>query len=706
MKILTTQNLDSLKSTKSTNEIMYYNEFSLFRSNARTVFMENNVSFAAKKPNSKDAKKVVNTVKKVVGDIAKEAKPEVEKGDKLLKSSFFNALLKIADYETVVQAAIAAVICLLLRPVTIMALPTKKSKPKEGEVWTAEQKQEAKNKDKANNIYASAHSIASGIVGLVTVFLLTTPFKNGADYVMNKMMKELKPETLKRLFPHLDLSSIVNKAGERIEPVIEKEVNGQKVKEVLWRNIDGLPFSKDIKNCDMLPALKHLSECSEETFNKILNVNVDWASQKGKSFNEVVTKDGKKLYDVIDFSKLGFNISNIEKSAVTSKEVITNGQVLLKDMDKDFLREMVAKADDNSLFRHLDVESVFDGEKVKDFRLWKNTNGESFILDLDQISASSPLETANWKPRTSGAIRFDKKDGLHKFKIFQGNGREGSLGTEITDEMLSAEKSNEALIKALTWLPDLAFRVPIATGTIALIPWVLKNVFGIEKKKPVNQTEQTKELTPTLNQNVSNKEVAFKAKAPRSSGKGLLTRLSNFISEKMARLYGKPMIESKSMASASEKLGNWSDRITQHMATLGSLITSSVYVQRTLSNKDMDSDRKKTLAINQALCFFVPTAAAYTVDAKINNWVKTKGYRFTGLQKSMIEKAKAEGKDVAEIEKALGQKIKGVRILASLATFTLIYRYLTPVLITPVANWIGDKLNARSKVKKEQTQIA
>ena len=34
----------------------------------------------------------------------------------------------------------------------------------------------SKSADKTNNIYASAHSIASGLVGLVTVFILTTPF--------------------------------------------------------------------------------------------------------------------------------------------------------------------------------------------------------------------------------------------------------------------------------------------------------------------------------------------------------------------------------------------------------------------------------------------------------------------------------------------------------------------------------------------------
>ncbi len=755
MKIHTTQNLSSLGNRNSTNNLAQ-NELRLSRlyeENSRSMFDSEGsnmtiVSFRASKPNSKDAKKVIKSAKKLVGEIKKNATPEVEKGDKFLLSSFFNALLKVADYETVVQAAIAAVICVLLRPLTIMALPTgSNSKKSDKDVQKVENKvadpvdteksnvnfkalpmnsgavsfkgknndKDAANNTKTNNIYASAHSIASGLVGLVTVFILTTPFKKGSDYVMNNMLKELDPKTLKRLWPQLDLKTIVDKAGKRVEPFIEKTVNGKKVKEFNWKNIDGLDFSKEIKNCDMLPEMKQLAEVSEETFKKILGVDVDWAAQKGKSFNDVLTKEGKKLYDTIDFSRLGFKVSNIETSAKTGKEVATKGQVLFKDIDKEFLEEIVSKADENSFLKGLDVNSVFDGKQVKDFRQWKNIDGKSWKLDLDSIFVSSPLETANYRPRTSGRMRFDQKEGIHKFKTYQENGVNGNLGTEITDEMLSAEKSNEALIKALTWLPDLSFRVPIAVSTIALIPWILKNVFGIEKKKPASQPEQivnqvkneavdnSKQLDNKVSEiDASNKEVAFKGKGVPGKP-SWFKKLTDKISETMARLYGKPLIESERMAKVSAKLGNWSDKTTQHMTTLGSLITSSVYVQRTLSNKDMDSDRKKTLAINQALCFFVPTAAAYTVDSMLNNWVKEKGYRFTGLQKHLIAKAKAEGKDVAELERSLGQRIKGVRILAGLATFTLIYRYLTPVLITPVANKIGDWLTAKGK--KEEAKV-
>ena len=64
-------------------------------------------------------------------------------------------------------------------------------------------------------------------------------------------------------------------------------------------------------------------------------------------------------------------------------------------------------------------------------------------------------------------------------------------------------------------------------------------------------------------------------------------------------------------------------------------------------------------------------------------------------------------KDNAEkILKSLNKKVAGVRTLASLAVFTIIYRYATPVLITPIANKIGDRINAKKEEKQKGAQKA
>ena len=121
------------------------------------------------------------------------------------------------------------------------------------------------------------------------------------------------------------------------------------------------------------------------------------------------------------------------------------------------------------------------------------------------------------------------------------------------------------------------------------------------------------------------------------------------------------------------------------------------------SGTGADADRRRTLAINQALCFFIPTIAAYTVDHALKDWTKKQEYKYSGWQEHKTDIAKFEGKvlNKKEVAKELGQKLKGVRILSSLATFTLIYRYATPVIITPIANWIGDRINTK---KAEQAK--
>ena len=147
------------------------------------------------------------------------------------------------------------------------------------------------------------------------------------------------------------------------------------------------------------------------------------------------------------------------------------------------------------------------------------------------------------------------------------------------------------------------------------------------------------------------------------------------------------------------------------MATLGALLTSATYVTRTLKNKDLEDDKKRTLAVNQTLCWIVPTIASYSVDKLIGGWVKQNEYRFSGQEQRVADILKIEGKSeqAKAVLKKLSKNVKGVRILASLATFTLIYRYVTPVLITPFANKIGDKINAKraeKKVAQAQTKVA
>ena len=733
MKIHTTQDLKSNMCINTTNNNTVPYEFRSNYSNLAMPMHNNmrsgNVSFKkGKNISSNEIKKIIEQIKKVVGDVAKEAKPEVKRGDKFLMSPFFNKLLNVVDYETVVTATVAAAAC-VARAGTILGMSANDEK------------------NKGNNTYAAVHALASGIVGFVAVFLLTTPFKAGMDHVMKKMFDQLPEKTLKRLHPQLNEKSIV-KDGKRISEKIKEVVNGKEIEKIQWKDLAGNDFCKDIKNCDMLPEFKQLAEVSQETFEKILGVKgVDWAAQKGKSFNDVVNKEGKKLNELIDFDRIGIKVAHKEYSEVAKKELETKGQILFRDIDKNYFTELISKTDDANLKR-LDISSVFEGDKIKDFRLWKDVEGKQWKMDLDSIFVSSELETANYSPRITGRMREDAKEGIHKFRTYQRNGKNGKLGTEISDDMLRADKENAGLMKSLTWLPDLAFRVPIAMTTVALIPWLLKNLFHIEKnKKPQDVKPQEQQVVPAENKTVSNveevkpafkgasllknenptPEISFKGvdkpqgeptnegnvsfKAGKPPKKSAIKKLLDWIGEKMANLYGEKLINSDKMAKVSAKMSDIPGGLTQAMQAFGALLTSGTYVARTINNKDLDPEKRKTLAINQTLCWIVPTIAAYVVDRGINDFVKKKiEYRYSGLQqqKAAVAKLKGNAKASEEILGSLSKKVAGVRTLASLAVFTIIYRYATPVIITPIANKIGEWNSKRQKAKiaKNENQTA
>lgn len=726
MKIHTTQNLNSIRRNQPTDSITIPEEIRLnFLEQKRNYSLlsepesADTVTFKGKTPkNNENAKKIINSAKKKLGDIKDKAMPETKKGDGMYKSSFFDACLELTSNEPVFSAISAAIICIFLRPLAIIALPSKDSKPnakaddkiefKENapkkieainEIINSENKNDVAFKGnsisfkgqskersvtKTNNLYAAAQSISSGLAGVVFAGMISIPTKNGQDYVLKNLHKYLSADKIKELYPWVDKASLFGKDGKL-----------QSMK--FWKTEDGLKFISDLGDCQKLPVFKSLSDVSKETFEKILGVKIDFASQKGLSFNKVKDINGKDLYDVIKFDNLGIKVK---------EDGFKEAQILLKDLDRGYLEKLIADSKGVNEWGNLDINSVYKDGVVQDFRAWKNTEGKSWKLDLDSINVCSELETADYAPRISGAKLFDEAEQVWKFAPHLKNGEDGKLGTEITKDMVKSAADNAVMLKCLTWLPDITFRVPVAVGTIALIPWVLKNIFHLEKAKPNLEkkedvikedvakkdieTQQKNEISfKGKNNNSKNNNVSFKGKPVDPEKASGLTKL-------LARWYGKPLLESETMKKISKNLAKVPGDATSHMVVLGSLIQSSVYVNRTLSNKELDNDRKKTLAINQGLCFVIPTILGYIVDDAIKEKVKNIGYRYNGLMNERIASLKAAG-DKASAEKAaalaegMGKKMKGVGTLARLASFTLIYRFLVPVLGTPIANKLGDK---------------
>lgn len=192
----------------------------------------------------------------------------------------------------------------------------------------------------------------------------------------------------------------------------------------------------------------------------------------------------------------------------------------------------------------------------------------------------------------------------------------------------------------------------------------------------------------------------------------------------------------------ADKLKN-TDNLFQHCMTVGSVVTSGLYMQRTLANKDLDKDRRNTLAVNQGLTLVVSTAGAYALDKYIKGWWDNVTARFAGHllnDKDFYEKFKKEKADVIRVNKDLKnsnaelksmpkvdklvkghsyykslsskdadillKKVKGMSPLRTMIVFGFVYRYFVPVAVTKPANKLCDMYLQKKQQKAENSQKA
>jgi hypothetical protein len=205
------------------------------------------------------------------------------------------------------------------------------------------------------------------------------------------------------------------------------------------------------------------------------------------------------------------------------------------------------------------------------------------------------------------------------------------------------------------------------------------------------------------------------------------------------KLYTSPV--AKFLAKHTENLKG----VVDHMQVMGSVIISGMYMRQTLRNKDFDDDRKKTLAINQGLTFAMSTLGSYVIDSSLDNWwegVTTKyaekkigdkdlGKKIKSLNDALIKEAETKhGVPFKKMTKEMKPElynvlsyieehmpddklegyIKGMGILKKLLVFGTIYRFVSPVAVTPIANWIGGKLTQKqpkvAEANKQENNVA
>ncbi len=272
-----------------------------------------------------------------------------------------------------------------------------------------------------------------------------------------------------------------------------------------------------------------------------------------------------------------------------------------------------------------------------------------------------------------------------------------------------------------------------------------------------NQKQNNNSYKPNFKANAAStvsdaaEQILEKASKSESSLFKPITDAYEKMTDSIADKFTSKFVDSKPLNWLADKLKN-SNNLFQHCLTIGSVITSGLYMQRTLTNKELDKDRKNTLAVNQGLTFAVSTVGAYALDKYVKGWWDNVTARFAGhllgdnkfysdylankaavikenkelLAASKASNIKPELKEMPSViksiennsfyksllsnagddAKTLMTKVKGMSPLRTMIVFGFVYRYFVPVVVTKPANILCEKYLAHKKAKTENKQNA
>lgn len=147
-----------------------------------------------------------------------------------------------------------------------------------------------------------------------------------------------------------------------------------------------------------------------------------------------------------------------------------------------------------------------------------------------------------------------------------------------------------------------------------------------------------------------------------------------------------PVMNSNFVGNFAEKTKNI-DNMACHMTTAGSVVTTATYAGaslKTLRNDEEQKKRAKTLVLNQVMVTTLSTLGAYTINDKLGNMSKKLGYKF---------------REANQGNPKLPTYMKGFDIAKGLLIFSVMYRYVAPVVVTPLASKIGNYIFGKDEKK-------
>ncbi|MBQ4123702.1 hypothetical protein IJD44_08310 [bacterium] len=131
-----------------------------------------------------------------------------------------------------------------------------------------------------------------------------------------------------------------------------------------------------------------------------------------------------------------------------------------------------------------------------------------------------------------------------------------------------------------------------------------------------------------------------------------------------------------------------SNKTFTHLMVAESILLSGFYMINTLRNKKIDKEQKPQMLINDTLTLGVSAAGAYLLDDKVSKAVSKITDNFMSADKHKEFYSKIENVEAFK---------SGMSKLKTIVVFGLIYRYLGPVLITPLANKLSSKFFNKEK---------
>lgn len=475
MKIHTTQNLNLSADRISTNismpkQIRYtkYSDslYSRVSENPSDAYDSSNMSFRGRK----------NILDKAV----ESAKRAAKKKSKLHNSGSLDKFLDWTKMnEVIIQAGAGLVICCVFRPAAMLLLGgiNKKDKKdaKPAQVSQAQTSQDAKKEaNKRGWMLAIGQSISSGIWGFVVPLICLNPLAGGYNTATSDFVKYFKDKkTMLRWYPHLNPDSV----KEGAENLVDRQ---------------GRKFIADTKDVRKIFVPQHISTLSDETLSTIIKDFDAAGIDRAKSAKEWLNKN--KQHIKIDMKDIFIAVEEDGKTSYYP----------LKFVNPDILKEV---------FPELDINTVKAGEKHmahNPLENWKKKDGTAFEFDINKVFVSSAKDADEMIPLTAGYTR--KEHGEIKNICYQKNNlNPDDLGTPIEEDMVSAAAANDMMNTMAKWIPDLIITYPRAAATVAVIPFILKHVFGIDKKKIEAEKKLAEEQRKMMEESLIKDQDAVKA---------------------------------------------------------------------------------------------------------------------------------------------------------------------------------------------------